>query len=869
MVPIGRGKQCNGRGSGDEERHGMDPTGGRRSGAAMMSWSTPDPVERLWPSRSPPPREGSDLTAYVEMYRHSLDGILLTRPDGAVLAANPAACQILRSTEARLCSLGRDGIADPRDTRWVAAVEERRATGRARVQARMLRGDGSTVECDVASTIFEVPSGETQACVMFRDVSAATELLEALATSERRWRTTVDNAPVGIAVAGLDGVLLSVNKSLCAMLQYDEATLLTIAAQDLTHPADRPDNKDLLDRLRRGEIPWYHLEKRYLTSNGEVVPARVSVSLVRDDEGTPVHVVVQIQDIRAERQLIEELRASERRLTEAQETARVGSWDHNLRTGTVNWSRQMYQLHGVDESQPPSLRRFIENVHPAVRDVLITLISEARRTGERLDAAYRINIGSETRDIYALAEGVVGPDGEVVTLRGTAQDVTELRASERRAQELATTDPLTGLPNRALFADRLEQALALAARQEWEVAVLFVDLDRFKHVNDSLGHHRGDELLVEVAARITSVLRATDTVARLGGDEFAILLGGNASAAEAVQAADRVLSCFSASFVRGDVDHFASASIGVALWPEDCTTKAELLQHADLAMYKAKEAGGGCFAMFEPGMTVAAHAQLQLGSDLRRAIDGREFFLRYHPQVDLESGELRGVEALLRWQHPTQGEVAPAAFLPLLEETGLIVSIGSWVIDEACRQSARLRAMFPELGEVRMSVNIAPRQLVRPDLVGVVARALEASGTSPAELDLEITESSLIVDGGCAVANLRALRELGHRIAIDDFGTGYSSLAYLRRFPVDRLKIDKSFIDEVITGGPLVAATLHLADALGLDAVAEGVETEEQRQALVRLGCRQGQGYLWTVPLTAEELHAWVRQRTGSSAVPQ
>lgn len=457
--------------------------------------------------------------------------------------------------------------------------------------------------------------------------------------------------------------------------------------------------------------------------------------------------------------------------------------------------------------------------------------------------------------------------GELLGRVLCVQDVTERREANARLEALATTDVLTGLPNRALFADRLDQALAVGKREQRGVALLFIDLDRFKNVNDSLGHHFGDEVLVEVAGRLRGALRAGDTVARLGGDEFALLLAGSTSPEQSVSAAERVLASLRPSIVAGDVEFFVSASIGVALWPEDCSSKTELLQHADVAMYRAKSAGGNRFEMFQPAMTVAARERLRIEADLRRAIDGNEFFLRYQPQMDLRSGEVTGVEALVRWRHPARGEVTPAEFIALAEETALIVPIGNWVLEEACRQAARWREDLDVEPNLRMAVNIAPRQLIQPDFVRLVTRALDATATPPSQLELEITEDTILADTGPAVATLVTLRKLGVTIAIDDFGTGYSSLSYLRRFPVDRLKLDMSLVADIVSEGnvgrgrgSLVAAAINLAHALDLEAVAEGVENESQRVALAAAGCEQAQGYLWSKPLLASEIPPWLAE---------
>ncbi|MHB1534654.1 MAG: putative bifunctional diguanylate cyclase/phosphodiesterase [Acidimicrobiales bacterium] len=462
-------------------------------------------------------------------------------------------------------------------------------------------------------------------------------------------------------------------------------------------------------------------------------------------------------------------------------------------------------------------------------------------------------------------------EGAVVTF----SDITERRRSEEalkeansRLMDAATTDPLTGLPNRAMFSDRLNQALPAAAREGHEVAVLFIDVDHFKQVNDSLGHHGGDEVLVEVSKRLVAATSGSDAVVRLGGDEFAILLTGAGAPDAAVRAAEQVLESFQQSFDSSGMELFLSASVGVALLPGDSGSKTELLKHADLAMNRAKESGGGRFELYQPLMTVAARDRLRLEAELRRAIDEAQFVLRYQPQVDLTTGEVVAVEALVRWNHPDRGEVGPMEFIALAENTHLIVPIGGWVLAEACRQASLWRTQLPGSESLRVAVNVSAVQLTNPRFVDLVLETLNDAQMSPADLELEITESTLIAESGQAETTLRVLRSLGVRLAIDDFGTGYSSLSYLRRFPVDRLKVDKSFITGLCSRGTmadkgdcaLIAATVNLAHALDLEAVAEGVETDEQREQLVAFGCDQGQGYLWTVPLLGDNFAEWYRR---------
>ena len=443
----------------------------------------------------------------------------------------------------------------------------------------------------------------------------------------------------------------------------------------------------------------------------------------------------------------------------------------------------------------------------------------------------------------------------------TARDVTERRALEEQLAHQAFHDSLTGLANRALFVDRVTHALDRTRRTDSLVAVLFIDLDDFKTVNDSLGHAAGDELLVAVARRIQDALREEDTCARLGGDEFAVIVENIAGPEAATVVAQRVLDAIETPLLVLGSEVRVEASIGIALGASGVTT-AEVLRNADLAMYRAKGDGKAGFAQFEPSMHVQVLERLALKAELQRAVVAKEFNLYYQPIVNLTTGEVAGVEALVRWRHPARGLVTPDEFIPLAEETGLILPLGRFVLHEACAQARRWRAVgHPELG---ISVNISAKQLASPHLPSEVTSALEESSLEPAALTLEITESVLL-DSHAIITRLQTLKELGVRIAIDDFGTGYSSLNYLRRFPVDTVKIAKPFVEEIgfrPEQQRLADAILRLGATLGLDAVAEGIEEEAQRDVLRKLKCAYGQGYFFSRPLPASELDPVLRRRT-------
>jgi len=445
---------------------------------------------------------------------------------------------------------------------------------------------------------------------------------------------------------------------------------------------------------------------------------------------------------------------------------------------------------------------------------------------------------------------------EVITARTRG-----LEAATQQLRHLSTHDPLTGLPNRVLLDDRLQQAIAHADRDTRAFAVLVCDLDRFKLINDSLGHRAGDELLQEVARRLATVVRAADTVARFGGDEFVVIGTSIGDADDAAELASRVMDALQSPVRIAGIDIHTSPSIGIAMYPDDGATSQALLAHADAAMYSAKQHGRGNFRRYAPGMHAGAEDRVQLESDLHNAVTLNQFELYYQPKVDTRTGEVRSAEALIRWVHPLRGVISPGEFIPLAEECGLIGAIGGWVIREACRQArAWQNKGVPSL---RVSVNLSASQFRDTGLVDSIRRALDDAGLQARYLEVELTESAVMSDPEQSIEILEHLSAMGVLVSVDDFGTGYSSMSYLRRFPIDKLKIDRVFIAEIVSrpeDASIVRAIVSLAHSLHLKVVAEGVETLAQLDFLKTADCDEYQGYHFSRPLPAADFERLIRE---------
>jgi diguanylate cyclase (GGDEF)-like protein len=571
-----------------------------------------------------------------------------------------------------------------------------------------------------------------------------------------------------------------------------------------------------------------------------------------------------------------DLEQSQAQLHRAQAVASVGSWVFDLQLDRMQLSNETCRIFGLPQGTTGSHAAYLSRVFPGDREVLEEAWAAAAK-GAGFDHEHRIVVGREVRWIRQKAEFEFAEDGTPLRAVGITQDISERRRADERIAELAFFDQLSGLPNRTLLLDRLRQSMAASARDGSYGALLFLDLDNFKTLNDTLGHDMGDLLLQQVGQRLMGCVRAGDTVARLGGDEFVVMLvslGGDESAAanHAEVVGEKILAALNQSYQIGSHHHRSTPSIGVTLFGGGRQELIEEpLKRADLAMYQAKAAGRNTLRFFDPRMQAAVADRLSLELGLREALAQGEFLLVYQPQVT-GAGRLTGVEALVRWRHPTRGMVLPAHFIALAEDTGLIVPLGNWVIRTACAQMAAW-ADQPRMSSLTMAVNVSARQFRQSDFVEQVLAAIEDAGANPRQLKLELTESLLVANVEDIIAKMARLKSHGVGFALDDFGTGYSSLSYLSRLPLDQLKIDRSFVMGIETSEHAVAicaATISLAHSLGLKVVAEGVETRTQHQLLHTLHrCDFIQGYLFGRPMPVAELDAFAQdeQDTGAAAL--
>jgi diguanylate cyclase (GGDEF)-like protein/PAS domain S-box-containing protein len=719
-------------------------------------------------------------------------------------------------------------------------------------EKRYLRVDGGEAWVALDVSVVRSADGAPQYFLsQMADIGERRAAEQALAQSEERFRTLAVASPVGIFAIADDGRLAYANERLRGIFGLpgevlDGTPWLERVAAD--------DRQRVVEEFRRARALGKRASLDVRVEAGIDRWARIHMAPVSDGAGQAAGLVGTVEDVTVEVTARMALTAREAEYRMLAEHSTDFLSRHTVEGTFLYASPVARAMLGWDPDamlgQTPKdlCIDYTDDMEIVERNWVGALREERSRT-----AAYR----ARRRDgsivwLETTFRAVRAPGGEALEMVCVSRDISERKSAELELAHRALHDGLTGLPNRTLFLDRLGQALRRSRRRDRGVAVVFLDLDRFKVVNDSLGHKAGDRLLVDVAMRLSSALRPSDTLARFGGDELTLLCEDVDDAADARTIAQRLLDTFTEPFLVQDGEAFLQASIGIALSRDGFEVPEDLIRDADAAMYRAKDRGQG-IELFDEAMRQDVHDRLALEAALRRGIGRGELRLHCQPLVSLADGRIEGFEALVRWEHPERGLVPPGSFIPLAEETGLIVPIGAWVLREAC---ATLRRIIDETGmsTLQVSVNVSPRQLQQPDFVSQVRAALDDNALEPGCLVVEITESAIMETGAAAI--LRELKDLGVSLAMDDFGTGYSSLAHLRRFPLDVIKVDRSFVAGLGDGqgSSIAGAIVSLAHALGLRTVAEGIEDDEQRRAVLALGCDVGQGFLFARPMPADDL---------------
>ena len=709
------------------------------------------------------------------------------------------------------------------------------------------------------------PLNEDGVLWIARDITEAYIAREEMQQREELFRLVAENSSDCLSICRFDGTLIYISPVVERIFGYKAEELCGRNNFEHVNPEDMAELEINIKNALENPGVYYTVEIRLRHKAGHWMWTEITGHAVTNGRGeVEIHTVS--RDVTRRRANEEALQQAERKYRSIFENAVEGIFQ-TTPTGTyLDANPSLARIYGFDS---------VDELRATFSDIAGQLYVDANRRAqfvEIMESAGEVsNFESQIRRkdgaiiwISENARAVRDDNGVIDYYEGTVEDVTVTREGKDRLLYDALHDQLTGLSNRTLFMDRLEQTFArLVRRPDALFAVLFLDFDRFKNINDSLGHLAGDQLLKAISARLQECLRPGDTVSRFGGDEFAILLEHVKELSDATLVAERVQKAMLEPFQLGSQQVFSSASIGIALGHADYERAEDLLRDADMAMYRAKARGKARHEVFDAEMHTRAVALLQLETDLRWAIERGEFRLHYQPIVRLDSGAVVGFEALIRWQHPQRGLVAPAEFIPIAEETGWIVPIGKWVLEEACAQLSRWQAEIRTDEPLSMSVNLSSKQFSQFDLIESIESIIAQSGIAPGSLKLEITESAIMEDAQIVTNRLLQLRNLGVKLGLDDFGTGYSSLSYLHRFPLDTLKIDRSFVARLLEDGEnreIVRTIVTLGKNLGMDVVAEGVEEAQQLSDLRDLNCQQGQGYFFARPLPAEEAIRIVRE---------
>ncbi len=813
---------------------------------------------------------------FRNIIENASDIIYIHDLEGNYVSINQAGERIFGYTRDEALKMNMRDIAVPEHLNLVREQLERKLNGESKqtsYEVDCLRKDGSRLTLEVNSSAILKNGVPIAIQGIARDVTHRKHAEESIREREQQYRDLFENANDLIYTHDLQGNFTSLNRAGERITGYSREEALTLNIASVVAADSLKAAQEMTLRKLTNDVPTTY-EIDIVAKDGRLVSLELSTRLI-NRQGVPVGVQGIGRDITERKRTDQALKDSENRYRQLGEGIFHQVWtaEPDGRLDYVNsrtleyFARNYKEMIGEGWQQvvhaddlPECLRRWRHSVQSGE-------LYETEFRLRRHDGVYRWHKATATcsRDVY----------GKIVKWFGTNTDIDDQKATEEKLNYYARHDTLTNLPNRVEFMNHLKAAVERANENEMSrFAVLFLDLDRFKVVNDSLGHVVGDKLLIAIADRLRTYVRPGDVVARLGGDEFTILLNRTGGAEEVSQVAERVQRNLSKPFKIDNYEVFTSASIGIIVSDEIMRQPEDFLRDADSAMYRAKEAGKARYEIFDREMHVRNMNLLQIETDLRHAVERDEFEVLYQPIVALDDGVVEEFEALIRWRHPAHGLITPNEFVGVAEETGLIIEIGGWILEQSCKQIARWQKKCST--QLSVSVNLSAKQLMHPSLTKQVTQILNRTGLKPRQLKLEVTESTVMEHSERAMSVLKELDELGILLSTDDFGTGYSSLSYLQRFPFDRLKIDRSFIDKMDQdekSGAIVKTILMLGENLGIEVVAEGIENEKQLEHLKRLGCRLGQGYLFSRPVTAKDAellikHGYDKRDRSSRLVP-
>jgi diguanylate cyclase (GGDEF)-like protein/PAS domain S-box-containing protein len=794
-------------------------------------------------------------------------GFAITGQNATIVDANSALCSMLgyeRETLLGMTFMSLTPIGDPYYELDAVRSLIGAGDGRATFVKEYLRADGKKILTKNHLIVPDFDNGprRSQGFCLVEDITEQERTKADLRQSEKLFREAFEFGPVGATIVSFDGRYLEVNEAFAQMLGHQRRDLVGRYAHEVSLAGDLTNDPAAIHKFLQDGDGRASYQKQYKHRQGGLIDARVEIAAISGNVHQPdsnLRFLTITEDLTELLRAQRALHTSEVRSNLAVESAGIGVWERDLRTDTVFYSPRALELLDVGLPEIATEEAWLCRIHPddqaayiAVRNAHLDRFARVDRCEIRI-----LQKSGNYRWIDYFGKVIErGAADQPLRMIGTLRDITERVEQHHEIRKLAFSDQLTRLPNRAFFRSKCETQFASGREHDEGCALIVLDLDNFKDVNDTLGHAAGDELLCEVSNRLSNCLENGATLARLGGDEFAVLMPQVHAHETVTEVVIRLRAAFSPAFHIRDHDLFVTASLGVAIFPDQGITIDDLFARADVALYEAKARGRNNFQFYDESFTEKTERKFKLGNALRTACINDELELVYQPKVELTSGNIIGAEALLRWRHPELGLLTPDSFISLAEENGTIIEIGRWVIATAAQAAAVWNTGRRDI--LKVAVNLSARQFIQNNLVDQVRQALETAGCQPAWFECEITESLLLTDERSVQQTLQELHSLGVSIAIDDFGTGHSALAYLRRFPIDVLKIDRSFISGMSNdprGRELVKAFITIAEALSMETVAEGVEDEAQASTLRSLGCQIGQGYLFGKPMRFDQFN--------------